>query len=128
MLSINVNTAIPGEIEQVQAQFNSAAQAIAAESGGLRAILALGLAQLDRFVATHIEVDTGRTKNSIFQHLGGQGNSAVAALATNVSYAPYVRDEGHNKQFFKYAAEVEGPAVLEMLGKEVIIRVEEPFK
>lgn len=55
MLAINVNTAEPGEIERVRQQLNNAAQAIAAESGGLEAILALGLAQLDRFVAANIE-------------------------------------------------------------------------
>lgn len=130
MLAINVNTAEPGEIERVQRQLNSAAQAIGANSGGLEAILALGLAQLDRFVAVNVEVDTGRTKNSVFQHIGGggQGNSIAAALATNVRYSPYVRDASHSQPFFQYAAEKEGPAVLEMLGEEVIIRVEEAFK
>lgn len=128
MLAINVNTAEPGEIERVRQQLNSAAQAIAAESGGLGAILALGLAQLDRFVAANIEVDTGRTKNSIFQNMGRNGNSVTAALGTNVRYAPYVRDGGHDRQFFQYAVDVEGPAVLQMLGEQVVIRVEEAFK
>ena len=94
---------------------------------GLEAMLALALGRLDRFVAGNIEVDTGRTKNSIFQHTGGNGNRLEAMLGTNVHYAPYVREAGHGEQFFEYAARVEGPAVLEMLGTDYDARIEAAF-
>jgi hypothetical protein len=116
------------QLSETQAKLEAAQQAIAPDTGGLADILAVGLAQLERFTVANIEVDTGRTKNSIFPKLGQQGNSVVASLNTNVSYAPYVRDASHKQPFFDYAAKVEGPRVAKMLGLEVDIRVTKAFE
>lgn len=113
--------------QEAQSKYNAAADAVGVRTGGLRDILLVGLLQMERFVLGNIEVDTGRTKNSIFQDLAATGNSIRAMLGTNVIYSPYVRDAGHKEQFFEYAAKVEGPRVAERMGGEVVIRVERAF-
>lgn len=91
---------------------------------GMAAIMALAVVQMQRFVTANIEVDTGRTKNSIFTQVRVEGNGVDGVLGTNVSYAPYVRDDGHYQQFFEFAAEAEGPRVAQLFGDEVQIRVQ----
>ena len=92
--------------------------------GGMVEIMTLAVLQMQRYVSAHIEVDTGRTKNSIFTQVRGAGNGAEGVLGTNVSYSPYVRDNTHSRQFFEHAAEGEGPNVARLFGEEVQIRVE----
>lgn len=126
-LSLNVNEASIADIEKAQRQLNSAVAQFGAESGGLTARLTEAILQLQRFVLGNIEVDTGRTKNSVFADVSQNGNSVTAMLGTNVSYAPYVRDAGHGEQFFKHAERVEVPGVLEWLGADIVARVEGSF-
>lgn len=116
--------------QDIQAVQNSMQNALRETTGaGLENKLLLGLAQLDRFVAANIQVQTGRTKNSIFQRIGRSGNSVAAGLHTNVKYSPYV---GHlpgrsSEQFFKYAARVEGLRVANSVGQDIVITVEGKF-
>ena len=83
--------------------------------------------QLHRFMVDNIEVDTGRTRNSLFFTVQGASNSIVATIGSNVSYAPYVRDKSHDKQFVKDAAQKELPGVLQALGENVSAHVLEGF-
>lgn len=127
-MKINVNTASPNEIAEAQEAFRNAAIAVGANSeNGLLGKVTQATLQMDRFVAGHIEVDSARTKNSVFPTIGAEGNSVIGMLSSNVRYAPYVRDASHNRQFFEYAADVEGPGILEWLGSEVMISVGEAF-
>lgn len=94
----------------------------------MEARVSRGLVMLQSFVSKNIEVDTGRTKNSVFARVsGGRGNSVVGMLGTNVKYAPYVQDGTHSKQFFDYAAEREGQRVADALGEDFIVSVERVF-
>ena len=121
-MKINVNTARPDEIARVQDAFRNAALAVGAQTDdGLLPKVTQATLQMERFVAGHIEVDTGRTKNSVFPTIRTDGNGVTGMLSSNVSYAPHVRDGGHNRQFFEYARDVEGPRVLDWLGGEVTI-------
>ena len=127
-MKINVNTASPNEIARAQEAFRNAAVAVGvASDDGLLGKVKQATLQMDRFVSGHIEVDTGRTKNSVFPTVRSEGNSVIGMLSSNVRYAPYVRDASHSKQFFDYAADVEGPGILEWLGSEVAITVREAF-
>lgn len=126
-LSLDVNAASIASIERAQSQLNSAVAQFGAESGGLTARMTEAILQLNRFVLGNIEVDTGRTKNSIFPDVRQDGNSVTAMLGTNVSYSPYVRDKGHGEPFFDYAERVEVPGVLEWLGADIVARVEGAF-
>lgn len=126
-LSLNVNEASIEDIEKAQRQLNSAVAQFGAESGGLAARLTEAILQVQRFVLGNIEVDTGRTKNSVFADVSQSGNSVAAMLGTNVNYSPYVRDAGHKEQFFKYAERVEVPGVLAWLGADIVARVEGSF-
>lgn len=114
------------DIRQSQLAFEMAAEALSA-GGGLEGLFAEAILQLGRFVAGNIEVDTGRTKNSVFPSVEGRGNSIVAMLGTNVSYSPFVRDAGHSRRFFEYAADVEGPRALAVLGDEVVLEIARGF-
>lgn len=125
--NVDVQESPPGRIQAVQEQLQEAAKEVQA-GGRLPDTVEKALMQLLRFVLGNIEVDTGRTKNSIFPSVeGGGGNSVSAMLGTNVHYSPYVRDAGHRQQFFEYAAEKEGPRILAGLGQEVVVKVEGHF-
>lgn len=126
-LSLDVNAASIEDIERVQRQLNSAVMQMGAKSGGLVARMTEAILQLQRFVLGNIEVDTGRTKNSVFADVSEADNSVAAMLGTNVNYSPWVRDRGHSEQFFKYAERVEVPTVLEWLGGDIVARVEGSF-
>jgi len=67
------------------------------------------------------------TMATVARLVTGSGNSVEAFLGTNVSYSPFVRNASHSKQFFAYAADVEGPHVQKWLGDEVDLRVERGF-
>jgi len=121
MIKVSTN----GTAERSQGQYNSAAQAIS--PSGLAPLFQAALLQLQRFTLGNIEVDTGRTKNSIFAQLDQSGNSIAALLGTSVRYAPYVRQANGGVQFFTYAADVEGPAALAALGDNVILAVSGEF-
>lgn len=108
------------------AQFGEAARRVSGDQ--LKTTIHEGLVQLQRFVIRNIEVDTGRTKNSIFARVdGGGGNSVVGMLGTAVRYAPYVRDRGHGEQFFDYAAKREGQKVANALGLMITSEVNDAF-
>lgn len=128
MMTIKVNEASIEDLEQMQAKLRRVLELVGAQTGGLEEMITLGVLQLDRFVAANIEVDTGRTKNSIFPSVHGDGNRVTGQLATNVWYAPWVRDAGHDAHFFDYAEKKEVPAVLAMLGSEFSARVEQGFE
>lgn len=120
---INVNQATVQDIETTQRQLADALAAVGGESGGMEDIITLLTLQMLRFVQGHIEVDTGRTKNSVFPSVAG----TEGRLGTNVSYSPFVREAGHGRQFFDYAADVEGPAVARAFGLEIQSRVNRAF-
>lgn len=124
---ISVNEANPGDLAKLQQNLNSVVQAIGAESGGMKRNLTESLLQMQRFVVGNIEVDTSRTKNSVFPSITGSGNSILALLASNVRYSLYVRNAGHNEQFFDYASRVEGPNIARQYGKDIITKVEKQF-
>lgn len=118
---INVNTATVADIERVQRQLSNVLAGVTGD--GLTEIITLATLQMLRFVQANIEVDTGRTKNSVFPHVQG----TEGRLGTNVTYSPFVRDAGHGKQFFRHAADVEGPALGRAFGTEVQARVNRAF-
>lgn len=122
---ITIKQSVLTDIERTQQGLQRVSEELA--DTGIGGMWMLALLQLNRFVGANIEVDTGRTKNSVFTEVSGGGNSITALLGTNVSCSPFVRDAGHRKQFFEYAAETEGPAIAQLLGEEVAIRVEGAF-
>lgn len=88
----------------------------------------LALIQMHRFILGNIEVDTTRTKNSIFMKSGVDGDGPWGKIGSNVKYSPWVRDAGHGTQFMEYAVKKEGPAVLALLGKEYTLAVHKKFQ
>ena len=131
MLSISgrqANSLPVAELARLQAQLNMAALA-SMPSGELPATLTKGLLQLQRYMTRDIEVDTARTKNSLFVQVGNGGNGMVrGAVISNVSYSPWVRDRAHKRHFMVQAAQVEGPKVLAQLGRDYVLNVAEAFK
>ena len=124
MLSIHsdVNNNPLAQIKALQEQLVMAKMAVTAEEG-MEAEITKALIQLHRFVLAHIEVDTARTKHSIFMETHISGDSVIGKLGTNVKYSPYVRDANHKEPFFRYAARIEGPRVLEALGREFTMKL-----
>lgn len=110
------------DAERMERQLAAVMEAVGA-GAGQRDLLTLATMQALRFVSANIEVDTGRTKNSVFPEVG----ETTARLATNVSYSPFVRDASHSEQFFRYAERVEGPRIGEAYGLEVQARVNRAF-
>lgn len=123
MIQLSVDTASIQDLEALQADLRQAAREVSANSG-LLGLMTQGILQIDRFVANNIEVDTGRTKNSVFPTTRQNGNSVLAQLSTNVSYAPYVREAGHGEQFLAYAEQREVPGVVAWIGEQAGIKVE----
>lgn len=131
MIGLKASTeATTQELAEFQAAARRAANKVGVESGGLASLMLKGLGQLDRFVAANIQVRTGRTKNSIFQALSQDRNKVQAGLYSNVRHSPYVgyRPKTSSEQFFKYAARVEGPKVVEATALDVVVTVESEFK
>ena len=128
MLSIHSdgNTTPIERLKELQDQLVMAKMAIAADDG-MEADITKALIQMHRFVLAHIEVDTARTKNSIFMGTSVDGDVVNGRLGTNVKYSPYVRDAKHNEHFFRYAARIEGPQILESLGREFTLAVSGAF-
>lgn len=116
-------------LDDYMAGLGNVADGIGIRNGGMANLVELAGLQLLRFTLSDIEVDSGRTKGSLFFQQGGpRGNSAVMAyLGTNVKYAPYVRDAAHTVQFFKNAEETEGPAVAAAFGVNVEAVVNDAF-
>ncbi|MCL4867756.1 MAG: hypothetical protein KJ063_02210 [Anaerolineae bacterium] len=115
--------------EETLRDANRTAQALAAvqagvTGSGMMGIMSLAVVQMQRFVSGHIEVDTGRTKNSVHAEVKRVGNGVEGVLGTNVVYSPYVRDDKHQRPFFDHARNVEGPNVVRLFGDEVNLRVE----
>lgn len=125
MISIRTKADTPHEAAE---KYRAAAELLRADGQGLPALMSEAVGQLQRFAQGNIEVDTGRTKNSVFGNVSGRGNSVVGMLGTNVRYAPFVRDSGHRMQFMKYAERKEVPNVLKYLGEGVVSSVEEVFE
>jgi hypothetical protein len=114
---------IKGAADLARLEQELAAAQRAYVGSGARGQIESGLIQLHRFVLANIEVDTARTKNSVsMQVVDLQGR-----LFSNVKYSPWVRDAGHSQQFFEYAKEQEGPAVLRRLGREFTLAVHREF-
>ena len=109
--------------QQLQRNLSGAARILSGEAG-FPAAAQEALIQLHRFTVANIEVDTARTKNSIFMSNGVEaGGGWWGALASNVAYSPYVRDAQHNMHFFENARRKEGPRVLSALGREITLAV-----
>lgn len=117
------------QIADLQASLNEARNKVGIDTGGMDNQLILGLQQIDRFVAANIQVRTGRTKNSIFQHVSRDGNRVQAGLHSNVKYSPYVgyQPKRSSTQFFKYAAQVEGPRVANSVAVNIVTDIEGSF-
>lgn len=113
------------DLKRMQAQMLAARQAVTGD--GMAGLINLGLIQLHRFVMANIEVDTARTKHSVFMQVYQRGGDVEGKLGSQVKYSPWVRDKGHTTHFFEYAKEKEGPAVLNMLGREVTLKVKRAF-
>ena len=111
--------------EQVAAKFARAAEAVGPD--GLQARITLGVAQLVRFASANVEVDTGRTKNSIYGKVQGGGSAVQGIVGATSSYHGYVRDAGHGIQFLRYAGQKELPNVLKTIGEAVAASIEEAF-
>lgn len=124
-VEINVDEASLRSIRKVQRQLTDAVKAI--DPSGVEEVVQLTTLQALRFVQGNIEVDTGRTKSSVFPAVTRVGNGADGVLGTNVSYSPFVRDASHTKPFFDYAAENEGPRLAQFFGAEINVRVENAF-
>lgn len=107
--------------EELQRRLLAAADAVGPE--GMTAEIQKALIQLHRFVVDNIEVDTARTRLSIFMNVFADGGGVNGMLGSNVRYAPWVREAGHGSQFFEYAARVEGPRVLESMSREFVLKV-----
>jgi hypothetical protein len=115
-----------GDIERTQRQLDNTIQAVG-EADGMKELVTLATLQALRFVQTNIEVapGSGRTKNSVARK---ESHALTGILAAHTSYAPFVRDAGHREQFFRYAARVEGPRIMEAFGFEVEARVNRAFQ
>lgn len=122
---IDAQQASAEDIARVQRELDQVITTVG-EGGdaGLKSIITLATLQALRFVQANIEVRTARTKNSVNRR---GTNAIIGMLATNVSYAPFVRDATHSEQFFRYAARVEGPRIQESFGLEVQARVNRAF-
>jgi hypothetical protein len=119
---IRIDASSIASIQQAEDQLQAILEAVTGD--GLADIMQLAVLQAHRFVSSNIEVDTGRTKNSVFPEVRAAGNGVEGVLGTNVVYSPWVRDASHSQQFFEYAAEHEGPNIARMFGEQVQIRVE----
>lgn len=123
---VNVANESPVEdLKRMQRQLMTAKKAVTGD--GMEGIMNLGLIQLHRFVLANIEVDTARTKHSIFMQMDRKGKDVEGRLGSQVFYSPWVRDAGHGVHFFEYAQAQEGPAVLAMLGREFTLAVNRAF-
>lgn len=111
--------------EAVAARFAKAAEAVGPD--GLQARITLGVSQLVRFASANVEVDTGRTKNSIYGKVQGGGQAVQGIVGATSSYHQYVRDAGHGIQFLRYAGQKELPGVLKTIGQDVVASIEEAF-
>lgn len=110
--------------EAVAAKFAKAAEAVG--PAGLEASITLGVSQLVRFASANVEVDTGRTKNSIYGKVNS-GSVVQGIVGATSSYHGYVRDAGHGIQFLRYAGQKELPNVLQTIGQGVVASIEESF-
>jgi hypothetical protein len=121
------NSLPTAELARLQAQLEQAALASMA-SGELPATITKGLLQLQRYMTRDIEVDTGRTKQSLFVQVKTKPDGVVGAVMSNVKYSPWVRDAGHQRHFMVQAAQREGPRVLAEMGREYVLNVAAAFK
>lgn len=107
--------------EELQRRLLAAADVVGPD--GMTAEVQKALIELHRFVVDNIEVDTARTRLSIFMNVFTDNGGVNGMLGSNVSYSPWVRDAGHGQQFFEYAARVAGPRVLENMSREFVLKV-----
>lgn len=124
-LGIDVDTASIRSILTARRKLSQALKKVDAD--GIEEVVRLATLQAMRYVWANIEVDTSRTKSSVFPAVTRVGNGADGVLGTNVSYSPFVRDASHTKPFFDYAAENEGPRLAQFFGAEINVRVENAF-
>lgn len=122
---ITVSAETVADVERATQEFG-AVQAIV-DPRGLEVRMNAAVLGLQRFVTNNIEVDQGRTKNSIFANVRVNGNSVVGMLGSNVSYSPFVRNASHQMQFFKYAEQQKGADIARQLGDDVVVSVESVF-
>lgn len=108
------------------ARFQAAADEVS--PSGLQAKIAKGVGQLVRFSSSHIEVRTGRTKNSIYGDVRASSGGVIGTVGATSSYHQYVRDDGHGQQFLRFAAHHELPRVLKDLGEDVRGGIREAFE
>jgi len=132
MISIDFKTSAGsaiGDLDRYKLGLQLAKNSISEDSGGLLTVLLPAALQLDRFVAANIQVDTGRTKNSIFISSGKDNNGVFAGLFSNVNYAPYVgyKQRESSKQFFLYAADIEAPRALNTAANALVEKIEDGF-
>lgn len=115
------------DLKAVQDAARAAVQQ-ASGAGGLKRAMTAGILRLDRFVAGNIEVDTGRTKNSIVPSITGAGAQVTGQLGSGVRYSPYVRNRNGGLQFFEYARRTEVPKVLQMMAVDISAKIEGEFE
>lgn len=126
LFSLGVNDIAVSGLEEAQRAVTAALRQVA--PAGQEKLFTEGVLQLHRFVLGNIEVDTGRTKNSVFPDVESGPGGITAGLYTNVAYSPWVREAGHRKQFFDHAEAVEVPRVLAWLEDEGIARLEASWR
>lgn len=115
------------DLDTLDQMLTDAQHAVAAD-GGLAEKIDLALVQLHRFAVNNIEVDTGRTKLSLFMRNDTVGNMVHGMIGTPVRYSPWVRDASHRQQFMRNVAEREMPHVLEALEQDIVISVDGVFE
>lgn len=125
-ISSNANSSTVAQLKQLQDELLAAKMAISAEDG-MEPKITEALIQLHRFMLANIEVDTSRTKNSLFVNTWRDGRRVNGMVGTNVKYSPWVRDSGHNVHFIEHARRVEVPLVLANLGRKFTLAVKEAF-
>lgn len=109
-------------------QLEATSELVSGRGDNLPAQMQKAIIQLHRFVISNIEVDTSRTKQSIFMDISADQGTVRGYLATNVAYSPWVRNSNHDEQFFQYARRIEGPRVLELLGRTISLSIRSQYE
>lgn len=123
MLTLDSRDNTPEEIQQKLIKAGKLSQ-----DEGMTELIQFGLIQLHRYMLRNIEVDTARTKNSLFWRAQSSPQGVWGFVGSNVKYSPYVRDRQHRRHFMVTAAEKEGPQVLARMGRTYALAVKETIE
>jgi len=110
-------------LKELQNRLNRAAKLTEGADDEARKGLYKALSMMLAFIGRNIEVDTGRTRGSVFFRTFKDGEGFGGVIGSNVKYSPWVRDAGHDKHFLVHAAEQEGPRALAEMGRQYILDV-----